>query len=487
MAKDANDLLQEAGPSALRSTIDQAPTMKDATRNLEIGSDNEVAQRVADDIRAQIGELVHAEGNFFVWKNTHWAILHDEELFKFIQAYDGRGFASAMGTRQRYSLTKSRRDSVSDLLRRALRQRDFFHDAPVGVACRSGFIALNQSGEASLVAHNRDQRQRHLIDAEWSDQVWKAAETGSLLHTLISGCFDRDEHAYQHSQLLGEMLGAAAFGLGTRIGEPKAIVLLGESAGNGKSQCLEMLRGLLPGHATAAVAPIEMSKEQRRAQLAGVTLNAVDELGIDAIRSDTFKTVITGDRTSGKHVYKEPFEFYPIALHALAANDLPAFSEGLDRGIRRRVIILPFERTIPRDERIPHIGLRAAREETDAILAMAVDGARRLLKNGGFTESPLGKAKLTEWVILSDPVAAFFQDEDVILMTGKPEDMATSKQTYLHFKTWAKCEGLSDAQLPPHQKFTLRVKQLSLKRLRITRSGKSGTRFIGIQLVGKGR
>ena len=117
MAKDANDLLKEAGPSALRSTIDQAPTMKDATRNLEIGSDNEVAQRVADDIRAQIGELVHAEGNFFVWNDTHWAVLQDEMMEKFIQAYDGREFKSPQGSTQRYTLNKAKCDSVKELIR----------------------------------------------------------------------------------------------------------------------------------------------------------------------------------------------------------------------------------------------------------------------------------------------------------------------------------------------------------------------------------
>jgi P4 family phage/plasmid primase-like protien len=482
MAEDPNDILRRSGPDGLRKRLDETPASKVRQLRLTIGSDSEVATCVARDLRASIGQTIHCDGDFYAWGGTHWIKIPVERLHKFIQAYDGCEFQTAAGKPSRYLLNKARHNSVLHLLRLDLTEPDFFRNSPCGVACRSGFIALSDCGEAVLKQHAPEQRQRHLIEADWSGDLTEVPAIGSLLEKLISGSFHRDADAASKPQLLAEMMGVAVFGIATRLTEPKSVILLGETAGNGKSQVLNMMRGLLPASGVASVAPAEMAKEQRRAQLAGVRLNAADELGVEAIRSDTFKAIITGDRISAKTVYKPPFEFFPEAFHVFATNVLPPFADGMDRGVRRRLAILPFGRTIPVEERIPDLGRRIATEEADALLAMATAGAQRVLQQGGFTQIASGRERMAEWIVLSDVVAAFFEDETAVFITGRREDRVTSKDAYRAFCKWTKEEGLPDARRPTHGQFTGRVKELGRPGLRITRTGKSGTCFYGIRL-----
>lgn len=483
MAEDPNDILRRNGPEALRKRLDETPASKVRQLRLTIGSDSEVAMCVARDLRASIGQTIHCDGDFYAWGGTHWIKIPVERLHIFIQAYDGCDFQTASGKPSRYLLNKTRHNSVLHLLRLDLMEPDFFRNAPCGVACRSGFIALSDCGETVLKQHAAEQRQRHLIEADWSGDLTEVPAPGSLLEKLMSGCFHRDADAESKAQLLAEMMGVAAFGIATQLTEPKSVILLGETAGNGKSQVLNMMRGLLPASGVASVAPAEMAKEQRRAQLAGARLNAADELGVEAIRSDTFKAIISGDRISAKTVYMPPFEFFPEAFHAFATNVLPPFVNGMDRGVRRRLVILPFERTIPVEERVPDLGTRIARAETDALLAMAVTGAQRVLQRGGFTEVPSGKARMAEWIVMSDVVAAFFEDETAVVLTGRRENRVTSKQAYKAFSQWTKGEGIPEVRRPTHGQFTARVKELGRPELHVTRTGKSGTCFYGMKLV----
>lgn len=54
--------------------------------------------------------------------------------------------------------------------------------------------------------------------------------------------------------------------------------------------------------------------------------------------------------------------FRPVAQHVYATNTLPTFAGGMDRGVQRRLQVLVFNRVIPEEERIEHIGLRVGRK-----------------------------------------------------------------------------------------------------------------------------
>ena len=74
--------------------------------------------------------------------------------------------------------------------------------------------------------------------------MWKLWFCFSKLGLLLAGVFRGDEDAEQKVAFLQEIAGAVAIGYATKLRQPKAIILAGATAENGKSQVLEVFRGV---------------------------------------------------------------------------------------------------------------------------------------------------------------------------------------------------------------------------------------------------
>ena len=257
----------------------------------------------------------------------------------------------------------------------------------------------------------------------------------------IEGSFKGDADAAAKIALLAEVAGVAALGYATQHRAPKAVVLLGRTAENGKSQVLDMLRGLLPPDAVSFIPPSKFGDEKYTVRLVGKLLNTSDELGsAAAIASDGFKSIITGEPITARDVYQRSFSFRPEAQNVFAANQLPSFHGGMDKGVLRRLLVVVFNRTIPPEERIEHIGQRIAHEELNLLLAWAVQGASRFLRRGYFAEPESTVDALAEWSEGADPVLGWLQERvDVVVGAEAPRLM--SIVAYSDFKIWAHVQG----------------------------------------------
>ena len=188
-------------------------------------------------------------------------------------------------------------------------------------------------------------------------------------------------------------------------------MLHGPSAANGKSQFIQLVRGILPRTAHSAIAPSEMGREQFLAELVGKTANLTDELSsTKAIASDKMKAVISGDVVSAKRVYRPVYQFTPQALHLFSANTLPSFHDGVDEGIRRRFIVVSFTETILESEIIPEIAKRILQTEKSAILDMAVKGVARIIKNDRYSISQWMTEETEEWFQDADNLAGWLEE-----------------------------------------------------------------------------
>ena len=369
---------------------------------LSIGSDAEIARFVVRDLERRHGPVVFSEGAFWRYTGTHWEALPEEALWLAACRYDGALIPRDAGG-GRVKLSQTRVKSILALMRPALAREDFFAEPALGINCASGFIRFAEDGRATLVPHSPDHRRRHVLAGRWPAGASEEAKSRSLLARLLEGCFKGDADKAEKIDLLGEVAGVAALGAATRLVEPKALVLKGEAAENGKSEVLNALRALLPEEAVASISPARFGDRTFACHLAGKLLNAPDELsGPDAIASDAFKQIITGEPLTVRDVYKSAFVFRPAAQHVFATNTLPGFQGGMDRGVRRRLMVLTFNRVIPRAERIERIGLRIGQEEPDLLLDWAVRGAGRAIAARRFVEPRSSAEALRDWMCSSD-------------------------------------------------------------------------------------
>ncbi|WP_424138186.1 phage/plasmid primase, P4 family [Roseomonas chloroacetimidivorans] len=464
---------------------------------LNIGSDAEIAQRVADDLAATLGEVVHDEGEFWHHNGRHWAKIEPDRLWRSVFIYDGALFKTAKGEVSNVKISKARVESVLACMRALLVRTRFFAQAAIGINCATGFITFDEAGVASIRGHHPDHRQRHMLVGAWPRKFSREERERSLLNKLLTGCFMeeaeeeetpeqmelRREDRRKKIDLLAEVAGIAALGSATRLIQPKALVMHGKNAENGKSQILALLRSLLPKDAVATISPAKFDDRTFLCHLAGKLLNAPDELSLsDAIASETFKQVITGEPMTVRDVYKSAFEMEPRAQHVYATNNLPAFKGGMDRGVRRRLMMLVFNRVIPLEERVEHIGQRIGEEEADLLLDWAVRGASRLIAARTFTTPASSVTALTEWIFTSDPVLGWLESDEVEYAKGNYIPQARTRDAYDKFSRWALDEGFKN--LPGMNSFTQRVeaagKGITRKRLA------DGPRFFGLGCKGAG-
>jgi len=395
---------------------------------LRSNSHTEIARYILVNLELNDPRPVYAEGDLWQFRNTNWEKVEDHEQRLWVQALDGLRFSKYGVVRANKSLI----DGVLSELHAMCATPGFFNDPPLGLNCLSGFIHFGTNGKFELVPHSPSQQQRFCITATWDPDA--TTTLSPLTERFFSGIAGGGTGSAEKRKLLEEIIGAACAGLGTKLKAPKSFILHGPSAANGKSQFIHLLRGMLPGTAHSAIAPSEMGKEQFLAELVGKTANFAEELSSSkAIASDKMKTVISGDVVSAKRVYHPVFQFIPRALHIFTTNILPSFHDGVDEGIRRRFVVLPFTEHIPEGKRIPQIAEKILSNEKSAILNLAVSGAARLIARGEFSIPKSVVYETENWFQDADNLNGWL-DEGGLDNLLKHQDNITFDYAYRRFR-----------------------------------------------------
>ena len=371
---------------------------------LRLGSQVEVASLLCDQIKKETeAELVFSEGMFWAYRSTHWDNISESALRKRVHKLDG----TIYGNRKTLRISKGFIDGIIKEMSAIADQPGFFETRDDGVNLRNGFVRIGEKGNVCLEPHSPNHRQRFLISQEWIPNLCEVPP--GYFQRLLSGSFgDEDDASHQ---LMLEILGASICGINTKLGSPKAFVLHGPSAGNGKSTFQSLIRELLPTSVVSCIAPADLGEPQFLATLAGCQVNLTDDISSSkAIATDRFKATVTGDPVQAKAIYREPFSFIPTALHIFSANHLPSFSGGVDNGIIRRIVVVPFNRSIPDDEQISGFAKLIIEHEGDLLVSLAVQAAANVVSQGHYSLT-VGSQKATDqWFKDVDPVTEWFED-----------------------------------------------------------------------------
>lgn len=294
-------------------------------------------------------------------------------------------------------------------------RRGFFDDAPKGVAFANGFVAVNDD-ETSLAGELRelspDLRLRHRLDIQYTPGVDWREKAPTFADALESsgdtGWFRDDEDRQEKAALLQEFAGAALFGLAPRF--QSSLFLIG-NGGDGKSQFTALLRALFPASSVTAIPPQELSNSFMCARLAGSRLNLCDEIpDRSLLETARFKNVVTADNPIVAGFKNQPnFEFIPKAAHVFAGNNFPSVADS-SLGFWRRTTVVTWNRNFAEDSRGRRRNFARdvlAAGELDGIALWAVEGARRVLEQDGYTSVPSSEAFKRGEQVASSSVRGF--------------------------------------------------------------------------------
>jgi phage/plasmid-associated DNA primase len=128
------------------------------------------------------------------------------------------------------------------------------------------------------------------------------------------------------------------------------------------------------------------------------------------------------------------WEFDPTHTVIVAANHKPEV-RGTDKGIWRRIKIVPWEVMIPKAERDPHLPRKLA-AELEGILAWAVRGAVEWGREG-LGEPRAVTLQTDEYEREMDVLGNFIDERCVV----GPDYTAKADPLYIEFKEWAERNG----------------------------------------------
>jgi putative DNA primase/helicase len=188
----------------------------------------------------------------------------------------------------------------------------------------------------------------------------------------------------------------------------KVLLLFGSGA-NGKSVFFEIVNALLGEQNVSNFSLYSLNEPSYRAKLANKLLNYGSEIK-GSLESDTFKQLASGEPIEAKMLYKDPFTMRDYAKLLFNCNELPKDVEH-NEAYFRRFLIVPFEVTIPFEERDSELPKKIIKTELSGVFNWVLLGLERVLEQKKFTQNDKVNKYLDRYKMESDSVAMFLEDE----------------------------------------------------------------------------
>lgn len=287
-----------------------------------------------------------------------------------------------------------------------------------------------------LRPHNAEELITKILPFEYNQEA-RCEEWIKFLERIMGGNYD----------LIRFLQRAVGYCLTGDITEQCLFLLHGAGA-NGKSTFITILNLLLEDYAQTASFETFLVKKQERvnndiARMQGKRLiSAIEAEGERRLSEVLVKQLTGGDVITARFLYGEFFEFKPQFKIVLACNHKPVI-KGTDYAIWRRIKLIPFNITIPENERDKRL-IEKLKAELPGIVVWAVQGCLEWQREG-LCEPQEVKQATNGYQTEMDVLQAFIDDCCVV----NQDIRARSCILYDAYKKW--CEENNESVLPNAQ------------------------------------
>lgn len=188
----------------------------------------------------------------------------------------------------------------------------------------------------------------------------------------------------------------------------KFFLFYGEG-GNGKSVLESVIRIMVGKENTSSVSLEQLKSNFLVSNIVGKLVNIASENESD-FEVEKLKAITSGDSITIDQKYKDPYQYTPTCKMIFISNSLPNTSDN-SYGFYRRLIIVPFNKTIKIEERDVNLTSKLI-DEMDGIVQWAISGLERLVENNyQFTNSSEVSRVMDKYKEEQDPVYLFYKDK----------------------------------------------------------------------------
>lgn len=216
------------------------------------------------------------------------------------------------------------------------------------------------------------------------------------------------------------------------------------SGANGKSVFMDTIAGILGDYAGTSPNDFLMKNKFSQhpteiARLSGMRwVNCSEVNEHDQFDEAKTKLLTGGDRLTAHFMRQDNFEFTPTHHLWVAGNYLPSVESG-GESFWRRLRVIPFNHTVPPEQRIPGLQKMLQNEHGPAVLAWLIEGARMYFLDG-LQEPDRVKAATENYEESQDTVTRFIEDS-VDLYPNNANYTAEVAKVRQEYETWCREEG----------------------------------------------
>ena len=218
----------------------------------------------------------------------------------------------------------------------------------------------------------------------------------------------------------------------------KGLFMLGDGA-DGKSTALRVLRAMVGPQNCTSVGFDGLDDQFQRVSLYEKLVNISTEVGHQAMDSEYYKKIVSGDEINAAFKHKDTFDFRPYAKLVFAVNRMPKVVDNSD-GFYRKVMPILFKRQFMEDDPScdPYLD-RKLLDELNGIFGWALAGLIRLKKQNGFTRCPETDRLIDEYRRQNNPVQCFVEDR--CILGHENEVYAEKKDLYSAYRGYCGEKG----------------------------------------------
>lgn len=222
----------------------------------------------------------------------------------------------------------------------------------------------------------------------------------------------------------------------------KCLLLYGSGA-NGKSVFFDIVNALLGKENVSNFSLQDLGQEHNRALLGGKLLNYGSEIR-SSIEADTFKQLVSGEPIQCRLKYGNSFTLENYARMCFNCNELPRDVEHTE-AFFRRFLIVPFNQTIPINERNPNLAKEIIGSELSGVFNWVLEGLHRLLEENKFSDSDEITSAIDQYKKDSDSVYMFLEESGY---TKSTTSTILLRDLHRQYRTFCINNGLSSLGKP---------------------------------------
>jgi putative DNA primase/helicase len=203
---------------------------------------------------------------------------------------------------------------------------------------------------------------------------------------------------------------ALAYSMTARTDLKASFWLVGQKD-SGKSTFISMIKGIMGDlHTTIDLTQLGVNRFLLASIVGKHVVTFTEASGNTMLPDALYKALVGGsDEIYADVKNRDPIVFRPTAKVWWAMNEMPRVSDR-SGATTRRIVIIPFNRTIPESERISDLEHRLMSERS-GIFNELIYHLQRVTRAGGFDRCEQSERLLAEYILENDTEATFINEE----------------------------------------------------------------------------